>query len=202
MGYKIVEYRPGKFRVVSDSGEAEEETHPYFRPRFKELKYRMFWGGADINPELYGEKNRGLSHCSDGADKLDISLYELCKKNGLAAGGICRGAQFLWAMSGGKLVQDIKPRHFSPHMVDGKGLSFIVNSYHHQGCILTDGKPPNGITVLAMHRGVVEAFEGVNKDGVSVVAVQWHPEMLDPMYTCAEFFERKLEEINADTKVR
>ena len=198
MEYKIIEDEYGNRRI--SFGKDEEEVFQYYEPRFKELKYRMFWGGADINPKLYGEKNT-KSHFSDSADFRDICLYEACVEKGLAAAGICRGAQFLWAMSGGKLMQDIHPLHSTHHIVEGRGVSFMVNSYHHQGCILTNGSPPKGINVLAMHKGVVEAYEGVNKDGVRVVAVQYHPEMIDPDYACARFFAAKLEAINADRKV-
>jgi gamma-glutamyl-gamma-aminobutyrate hydrolase PuuD len=87
--------------------------------------------------------------------------------------GICRGAQFLWAMSGGKLCQHIQPPH--PQMHDVFGLQFEVNSFHHQGCV---GKKPDGLNILAFTTQCVEAYHGTNKDGVKIFAVQWHPEFV------------------------
>jgi len=159
-------------RHVSHLPDGENEYEEQFfkparRPRFTERGYRMFWGGADINPKLYGEKAQKETHFSLDADRQDLATYRKCIDLDLGAVGICRGCQFLWAMSGGRLMQDIVPRHPSPHGVRGT-VDFFVNSYHHQGCILTNGKPPDGLEVLATHGDIVEAYAGTNHDGVRV----------------------------------
>ena len=153
----------------------------------------MFNGGADIDPSIYGEKNTGESSVSEQHDLWDLNNYERAKTNGLPCSGICRGAQLLWALSGGKICQNIIKRHCHIHALDG--LWFLTNSLHHQGIILTDGKPPDGIEVLATHEGVVEAFYGTNKDGLVVLGVQGHPEMCDWWHPLHKFFYDKVEEM-------
>lgn len=149
-----------------------------------------FPGGADISPELYGEKNNGQSHPVKYCDERDLERYEAAKKRNLVCVGICRGAQFLWAMSGGKLMQHIKNNHKFEHHVNL--LDIRVNSLHHQGII---GKVPSGLEVKATHEGVVEAFIGLNKDGLRCVAVQWHPEMLEDGVPARDWFIGQVAEV-------
>jgi putative glutamine amidotransferase len=65
----------------------------------------VFTGGTDINPRLYGE--RPHSHTEQPDDKRDTEEKEIFEKAlsmDLPMVGICRGAQFLCAMAGGRLV--------------------------------------------------------------------------------------------------
>ena len=66
----------------------------------------VFTGGADIHPSIYGEKNTH-SHCNIGRDKREIFVYRMAKKWNIKMFGICRGHQFLNALTGGKLIQDL-----------------------------------------------------------------------------------------------
>ena len=103
--------------------------------------------------------------------------------------GICRGLQLINVHQGGTLQQHV-PEHsrydVAPHeevhtltITPGTTLHALygdtkqVNSLHHQ----TVGELGNGLTVTALAEdGVVE---GVEMDGMPVIAVQWHPEMMD-----------------------
>lgn len=73
------------------------------------LKYTdlvCFTGGADVMPQLYGEKNEGLSYCNPARDLFEESVYKQFV-NRVPMVGICRGGQFLNVMNGGKLIQHL-----------------------------------------------------------------------------------------------
>ena len=145
-------------------------------------------GGADVEPERYGHDN----HASDTEphrDAVEFALFEAALGDGLPVLGICRGLQLINVHQGGTLEQHV-PAHsrydIAPHeeshvlaITPGSTLhrlfgdSARVNSLHHQ----TVGEVGKGLTVTAVAEdGVVE---GVEMEGLPVVAVQWHPEMMD-----------------------
>jgi gamma-glutamyl-gamma-aminobutyrate hydrolase PuuD len=94
----------------------------------------VFAGGEDVNPVLYGETAHHDTQFNPERDAEDIELYNLCKDNGIPMFGVCRGAQFLAVMNGGKLYQDVD-NHNAPHGIfDRINKKYIkqVSSVHHQ----------------------------------------------------------------------
>ncbi len=100
----------------------------------EEADILLYWGGTDINPAIYGEEAHKYTQASDTLrDKYEMELFN--KYPDKFKLGICRGSQFLTAMSGGKLVQ-----HVTNHCVDHKILldwedeqyEVTVTSSHHQ----------------------------------------------------------------------
>ena len=92
----------------------------------------MLTGGADILPEHYGEPPHYTTYHSPHRDAYEKPYINQFIKAGKPILGICRGAQFLCAIAGGKLVQDCTG-HGSSHNVhtfDGKVLR--TSSLHHQ----------------------------------------------------------------------
>lgn len=89
----------------------------------------MFSGGADVSPELYGERNRA-SFCNYARDERCIKLF---KSFAVPKIGICRGAQFLNVVSGGKMWQDVD-NHTQSHMVRDQRTQreYFCTSTHHQ----------------------------------------------------------------------
>lgn len=90
----------------------------------------VFTGGSDVNPELYGKECLPTTHYDDDRDLVDGRLYYTYPDK--IRIGICRGAQFLHVMAGGKLNQHIEG-HLGDHEVDavlGEGIT--VTSTHHQ----------------------------------------------------------------------
>lgn len=94
----------------------------------------VFTGGVDVDPALYGAEKHSRTSISRARDDKDIALYKYCLENGVAMLGICRGAQFLHVMNGGKLYQDVDG-HMGDHgLWDVRKKEFIdkVSSVHHQ----------------------------------------------------------------------
>lgn len=96
-------------------------------------------GGGDVSPELYGEEPHRRTYGSPKRDISECIDAEIAIKNGIPIIGICRGAQLLCVLSGGKLVQDIN--HPGKHDMIWKDLNtkqFVsdrpmrINSIHHQ----------------------------------------------------------------------
>lgn len=93
-----------------------------------------FTGGEDVDPALYGEKAIPETYFNTRRDEVESRIY------GEAVGlrkpmvGICRGAQFLNVMNGGKLWQDVNA-HLGAHTVlDVRTGEYVdrMTSTHHQ----------------------------------------------------------------------
>ncbi len=100
------------FIVTPQGGEAE---------MFRKLGYTVldkvqdqtlicFCGGSDISPFLYGEEPNGSVGIDEPRDIYEKELF-LEYRDYSPMVGICRGAQFLHVMNGGKLEQDHRPKH-------------------------------------------------------------------------------------------
>jgi gamma-glutamyl-gamma-aminobutyrate hydrolase PuuD len=86
--------------------------------------------------------------CDPKRDEDDIALYLLCLEHGIPMFGVCRGAQFLHVMNGGKLWQHVD-RHYGDHRIyDIKKRDFVqkVSSVHHQMVRLNTD---NGMELIA-----------------------------------------------------
>lgn len=152
----------------------------------------IFTGGEDVNPELYGEKNRH-AHYNIQRDQVESWVYAAAQEYAIPMLGICRGHQFMCVMAGGTLYQDTQAElgqyHNNPHEVQHTqwshdcgfydmmarsnplGSPDVVNSYHHQAvkCLPTNSFP------LMLHAD--NSIEGIlYSRGLSV---QEHPEYID-----------------------
>lgn len=117
-------------------------------PSIDEADLVIFPGGADVDPALYGEKPHMSVHTEEGLDEAEMEVYEHCKKNGIPMLGICRGAQFLHVMNGGKLYQDVD-NHYGPHSIydriERRQIS-NASSVHHQ---MVASNIKNGMQIIA-----------------------------------------------------
>ena len=151
----------------------------------------IFTGGADVDPAAYGAPNSGSSFESI-RDTYEFELLDAALEAELPLLGICRGLQLLNVHVGGSLHQDV-PEHARydadsaarTHSISIEsasrlslmfGSSIEVNSLHHQ----TVDTLGDGLSVVA--RAADGTVEAVEMPGHDVVAVQWHPEMLDPAH--------------------
>jgi len=156
----------------------------------KEADLVVFLGGADIDPQLYGEKSLGCTSFSPACDTRDVDAYAEALHYGIPMFGICRGQQFLHAMAGGKLYQDVQNHTSSHNIVDVEtGAVIKASSMHHQMVIENDDmqvlayaeNPGHGRDYIAYtkhstdptHRDVEAAIY----PSISAIAVQGHPEV-------------------------
>ncbi|HEY3501352.1 MAG TPA: gamma-glutamyl-gamma-aminobutyrate hydrolase family protein [Actinocatenispora sp.] len=157
-------------------------------------------GGADIDPERYGETAHPLARVEKHRDAFEFGLVRAALERGVPILGICRGLQVLNVALGGTMHQHLPERsgeivHSSefrdgrrhpddmwlpayhevtvtdPELRDLSGETLTTNSYHHQGVARLGA----GLRVAARAGdGLVEAVVGVDRP---VLGVQWHPEM-------------------------
>lgn len=155
-------------------------------------------GGADIDPQAYGETPSLLLGATDAVrDRFELLLLRAFAAAGKPVLGICRGMQLINVAYGGTLHQDLigagatAASHVAPaydeHVHDlrfepGSWFEALypgvgtprVNSIHHQGVNVLG----QGLRVEAWSGdGVVECIRG---DGANfLLGVQWHPEFHD-----------------------
>lgn len=94
----------------------------------------LYGVGTDINPELYGEKRLPTTQRPDFArDAWEKYIFDEYKDDVKAFVGICRGAQFLTAMNGGRLLQHVDGHAGRAHTITTyDGRRETANSLHHQ----------------------------------------------------------------------
>lgn len=156
----------------------------------------LFTGGHDVNPEVYGcKKSPNCGDINADRDSLESRLFQKAFASDKPILGICRGIQFINAILGGTLYQDLNSEykssiehHMTPpynrhvHTVtirDGILSQIIpdkiigVNSYHHQAIRTL----ANDLHIEAVSEdGLIEAVSYPGKK--FILAVQWHPEFI------------------------
>ena len=156
----------------------------------------LITGGQDVDPAIYGETPiPQMGEICTVLDQMERQVLEYVIKEDKAVLGICRGIQYLNAMLGGSLYQDLNVQHPSKtehHMeppydrvihqvqiIDGTPLHQLlqvtelgVNSYHHQA---VKTLAPSLTVMAESEDGLVEAVYMPKK--TYVWAVQWHPEL-------------------------
>lgn len=149
----------------------------------------VFTGGPDVDPVYYGEARHHATRVNPDRDAADIDDYLKCLELGIPMFGVCRGAQFLHVMNGGKLYQHVDGHYGSHRIFDIAGKTTIpnVSSVHHQMCI---ANKEGGMEVLACTKQATERWlndkEKTDNIGYDVEAffyrdtcclgVQGHPE--------------------------
>lgn len=98
----------------------------------KESDLVLFTGGEDVSPALYGEPVGRYTGFNVRRDTFEINEYKEARKLNKPMLGICRGAQFLCVMAGGRLVQD-QENKYSVHNIETEiGVKMPITSTHHQ----------------------------------------------------------------------
>ncbi|MBR0477982.1 MAG: gamma-glutamyl-gamma-aminobutyrate hydrolase family protein [Solobacterium sp.] len=177
------------------------------RPFIGKIDGLLLSGGSDVDPEIYGEPvKRGK--CGPVFPRRDFQEAELLKEafaRRIPILGICRGIQFMNAVFGGTLYQDLPSEMGTVHSVNvynrnhpvhtvtlKEGMlrdilgeeSFGTNTYHHQA---VKDVCPNGTVVGTAEDGIVEAME-FSGGHPFTLAVQWHPEMMYDSPLTAKLF--------------
>lgn len=149
----------------------------------------LLTGGTDIDPSRYNrESETDEFPLEPDRDEFELSLLSQATIVGMPVLGICRGLQVINVHAGGTLHQHV-PEHAkfndAPNTLSHEvsiepgcalsamyGDTLSVNSLHHQ----TVDTVGSDLKVTARFENTVE---GLEHDSLPIVAVQWHPEMLD-----------------------
>ena len=156
----------------------------------------LLTGGGDVAPSRYGGRPIAETHNVDPMrDAFEIQLIRSAIDIDMPLLAICRGMQVLNVAMGGSLVQHVPhvtgQQHdridrwhdgvhkvkIEPdsHLADAIGATEIeVNSMHHQA---VDEAAPGTRAVAWAEDDTVEAIEVPGAP--HIVAVQWHPELLE-----------------------
>lgn len=95
----------------------------------------VLWGGEDISPAIYGQKpcsRVSATTTLSSRDQLELALAGRAIKLGIPIIGICRGAQLMCALAGGKLIQDVSGHGATHTIMTDKGKLLLTTSVHHQ----------------------------------------------------------------------
>jgi putative glutamine amidotransferase len=152
-------------------------------------------GGGDIEPSRYDGKGHHTNYAVDRErDTLELELARRVIASGMPTLGICRGAQILNVVQGGRLIEHIPdevgesvlhrapPREPIMHGIrlrPGTRLAEILGrdefdamSWHHQAL---RGAAAGFDAVAHAPDGTIEAIEMPTHPWL--IAVQWHPEL-------------------------
>lgn len=155
-----------------------------------------FGGGADIDTGFYNEPRGRHTNKPSERDTIEKRDFTFAVQNGKKMVGICRGAQLVCALSGGKLIQ-----HVNNHAGPDHGMATFdrqllkVNSLHHQMMfpytlhreaykILAWSNRFLSDTYLNGHNKenwlptMFKETEVVNFLNTQSLAIQFHPEMM------------------------
>lgn len=169
------------------------------KPASETLDALIISGGDDIGPALYGGETDVMKELDPKRDELEIDWINRALKSNIPLLGICRGAQLINVVLGGKLHQDIRKMRkltynrrgllptkqvkLEPDSVIAKvcGRTRLrVNSLHYQA--IRD--PGEGLQIVGRDLDqIVQAVECTRNR--QIIGVQWHPEYL--MYMPAHF---------------
>jgi putative glutamine amidotransferase len=153
-------------------------------------------GGADVAPELFGEKPLRPEWAGDAdRDRYEIALVERVLAQGKPVLGICRGCQLLNVVFGGSLHQDLILQregsivHSNPVVYEAHTHAVRLAS---GGLVATLHGRERGDVASAHHQGIArlgaglvaeawcdddDLIEAVRTDAGWAVGVQWHPEL-------------------------
>lgn len=95
----------------------------------------VIWGGEDISPCIYNSavsKRTYAPAVPSRRDRIEMDACQAAIDRGIPLIGVCRGAQLVCALAGGRLIQHVNG-HGGGHMMDTtEGTKVRTTSVHHQ----------------------------------------------------------------------
>ena len=171
----------------------------------------VLWGGSDINPSIYGQKNVASQYIDDARDIVEMALIEECIAKDIPMIGVCRGAQLLCFMLGGSMYQHVSGHQHGHHGITltkdiasefGEGSTIGVTTCHHQMMI----PAPTGRVLLearvstyrekAVDRNTDQDFkdcEAILYPENKVLCFQPHPEYYGKDNPCLDLYFKYLD---------
>ena len=157
----------------------------------------ILWGGTDIGAGYYGEKpsamNQQQNPMGSTRDSFEWSIIKAAHGLNKPIIGVCRGAQFLCAAAGGKLVQHMDKPHRGTHQIWVSGVKMHAACDHHQRLVITNVKDS---ALLAWHDDGTP--EVVYFPHLRALAIQPHPEWMGASSPFVEWCVDKVEQLMAN----
>lgn len=171
----------------------------------------QFVGGEDVNPQLYEQPPHEETYFNPERDRKEATYFFLAQMNKIPMAGICRGAQFLHVMCGGKLFQHVNNHTFN-HKVKHcfYNQEFEVNSTHHQMIDMCGVNHGTSFVMLEAHESTKKEYmtnmgkvtymkphediEAVWHSDFNVLCFQPHPEYEDAPKGLEDIYFDMLEE--------
>jgi len=161
----------------------------------------LFMGGIDVHPTMYRAQDTIKGQYDMDRDLREARSYQRALKNKIPMVGICRGAQFLCVMNGGKLYQHVD-NHLGDHEIStSNGEKFKVTSTHHQMMYPVGGE----IVAWCKNRSDVYKSDGLKRPGVDhevmfwketkCLSVQYHPEYMATTTRGFSFVQEQVERL-------
>ena len=149
----------------------------------------VFTGGADVTPAVYGEEANPKTGNNPPRDKFESKVFDRSVELKKNIAGICRGAQFICALSGGKLVQHITGHGGYHNLKTDDDRTIKVTSTHHQMQL----PPDNAVPIAWADPSRSSCYEGppgvqyepdrehdvVWYPETNALGMQYHPEYMD-----------------------
>jgi GMP synthase-like glutamine amidotransferase len=158
----------------------------------------IFTGGEDVHPSFYKEEKGSKTYSNLGRDFYEVNEFKEAQKLNKFCLGICRGAQFLTVMSGGKLIQHVTNHGLhGTHIIEfSDGDKLPITSTHHQMCYPFNLLKTKYDLLAWSENKLSETYlNGENKEieldtdfvepeiifyyETKCLAIQGHPEMMD-----------------------
>lgn len=131
--HKLVFYLPVHDQAVMKM--IQQRGHRISSVLDEDWHIALFTGGLDVLPALYGERLMPQTRISMARDLDEVTFYKMLHHQRYKV-GICRGAQFLNVMSGGRLWQHVEGHAIGTkkHLIKiwGTDETAEVTSRHHQ----------------------------------------------------------------------
>jgi GMP synthase-like glutamine amidotransferase len=187
-------------KAVSGLGELSEDFEEFEKDP-KSHKLVLFTGGSDVDPRLYGESSpKGMCRCLPERDAVEARIFETAVEAGVKMAGICRGAQFLNVMAGGRLMHHVDGHAGPSHEVTlSSGETMTVNSLHHQMIVPSELCEVVGWSTNRLSDRYFGNFDlevpwiGKEPEVVTIpkfncFGAQYHPEMMSPTTEAFKFY--------------
>lgn len=162
----------------------------------------VIWGGSDISPTIYNEPVAGAqaSEKLSIRDEVEVDVCKAAIAKGIPIIGICRGAQLLCAMAGGKLYQDVRGHHGDHQIVTKDGETYVTSSIHHQMMDVRTMKEDDYELIAWTNRPIAPEVQGalepeiVYFPKIKGLAIQGHPEFMHPDCDFVEYSRKLVED--------
>ena len=189
----------------------DEEMASYYISLIDKL---ILTGGQNVDPKYYGEpKVIDSDDYHLQRDIFELALIKEAIKQNKPIFSVCRGTQLFNVAMGGSLYQDIddhwqdtSDEYTTQRLVTEPdtvlreiyGEISHINSFHHQS--IKDLAPNLQVVAHDPKDGIIEAVEAENEDGIFVMGVQFHPEMMFDKSTFARGIFKKFINICIDSR--